>query len=204
MAELYEISSVIDLIRGLIRDNQKSNGHDIYEYAVSTKFYLSEDYISESSLVVYVNGVLLDEDDWSYNSSDNSIVISFDTSGESLSENDLILITYSYYAKYSDNEIKGYLKSALTYFSEFQYPKTFEINSDDEVVAINGANPTNNECYFIAIITAIHIEPEDLEIRTKEFSIIRNQSKNKKEQIADAFNRFSSFIGEIEFEEDEE
>lgn len=196
-------ASVITNIRGLIKDTLKTDGRNSFEYDADNKFKLSSEFISSSTINVYQNGTLLDTQDWSYDSDTNYVTISFVTSGLSLTKGDVILITFSYYAKYSDSEIILYIKSNLLRFVEYRYKKTFYMNDDDEIVTSNGINPTLEEGNIIGLITAVDIDPQNVSIRIPELTISAEQNLSKEEQIKNIMTRFMRSFGTIDFIEDE-
>lgn len=200
MSLTNSVTDITQIIRGLIKDQQRSDGRDSYEYDSDNKFTLSESFVNSTSIIVFQNGIQINSADFSYDADTNQVTISFVTSGFSLTINDIIVITYSYYKKYSDNEIQDFLTSALSYFAQHQYKKIFEINEDNEVVAINDINPEPNEFYFIAIIAAILIDPENISIKIgTDFQLTANRDKSDQEQIALAFSQFTRFVGKVSF-----
>jgi len=197
-------STIIRQIRSLIKDVLLTNGYSTFEYDSSSKFRLEDDFVDSSTIIVYQNTTTMSEDDWSYNSTTNEVIISPVTSGVSLVSGDTIDINYSYYNKYSDNEIRGYIESALLKIAEHDYKKIFQWNTSSEAVqSINDFDPTKKEEYMIALITAVLIDPKNVSIRTKEFSITAAENKSISDQIADIIFRFNNFLGEIEFIEEE-
>jgi len=196
------VADLIPVIRGLIKDQQRTDGRDTYEYLGDNRFTLSESFISASSIIVYKNGAVVDDDNYEYDVASNQVIIDFLISGEDLEENDIVLITYSFYKKYSDVEILGYISSSLSYFSQNRYSKIFEINGDDEIIAENNLNPTLNELYFIALISSILIDPQNIEVRIPEFTLTANRTISDQEQISNAFRQFMRFHGEFDFEPD--
>ena len=197
MTNYYEISFIRPIVRTLICDTLKTNGRDTFVYSTSNVFTLLEDYPDSSTIRVYKNGTILSTG-WSYNSATNQVTVT-----ASLSTDDVILITYSYYGKYSDTEITNYIETSFAYFNQYRYRKTFILNSGrDEVHAINGDFPSVEEAYQIAIITAIVIDPKNVSIRTKEFTISAEENKGKFELIAEAFANFTNFLGNMSFDED--
>ena len=197
-------ASIITLIRGLIKDLLNTEGRDFFEYDSDSSFKLSEPRVSSSSIAVYQNGSVLPSSEWSYNSDTNKVTISFTLSGYSLTAEDTIVISYSYYEKYSDSEITSYIKSNLTRFTQRQYSKRFYMNDSDEIVTDNGVNPTRSEGDLIAIITSIDIDPQNIEIRTRDFSVTPTEKKSKSELINDAFGAFSRGYVSLDFLEIEE
>ena len=197
-------SSIITLIRGLIKDLSSSDGRNTFEYTSDTSFKLSENRISSSSIIVYQNGTVLPATEWSYNSDTNKVTISMVSSGYSLTSGDAIMITYSFYEKYSDTEITSYISSNLTRFTQKRYKKRFYLSSSDEVLTDNGENPTRSEGDLIAIITAIDIDPQNINIKTRDFSLSSAENQSKSEQINYVFNQFARGYISLDFLEIEE
>ena len=197
MANYYDVSFIKRITRTLLGDSLNTKGRNVYVYAGSSSFTLSEDYPDSSTIKVYVNGTLLTSG-WSYNSATNIVTVS-----SSLTTDDVIIITYSFYCKYSDTEITNYIEASFVYFNQFGYRKTFVLNSGrDEVWSINGDFPTLNEAYQIAVITTIVVDPKNVSIKTKEFSISAQEDKGQTELIGEAFQQFTNFLGIISFDED--
>jgi len=196
MSNYSSISTISRLVRALLKDRLKTDGRDSYVFTGYTNFTLSEDYPNAASIVVYKNGVILPSG-YSYNTSTNILTIT-----ASLTTNDIILISYSYFDKYSDAEIVDYIESSFVYFAQFGYRKIFKLNDDrDEVLTLNGINPTAKESYQIAIITALCIDPENIDIKTKDFSVSATNKLGKIELIQDAFMKFSVWLGNITFDD---
>lgn len=192
------VSDIIDITRGLIKDNLKTDGRDSFIYSSDNIFTISEDFVSPSTIKVFQNGTELASQDFSYDSDNNQVTISFVSSGLSLTENDTILIKYSYYEKYSDTELEGFLKSALSYFPQHRYKKTFEI-VDSKVVAVNDINPTLEEIYFISIVTSILVDPKNTDISIPDLRISAERDESDQQQIAKAFRNFTRFVGEVSY-----
>jgi len=189
------VTSVINIIRGLIDDKIRTDGRDSYIYYGDSVFTLTEDFISSSTIAVFKNGTQLSAGSYSYNADNNQVTIS------SLTTNDTILIKYSYYKKYSDVELQGYLESSLVYFPMYQYKKTFLINSSDKIVAENQYDPTTEELYFIAIIAHIVVDPQNIRISIPDLNISPKRDKSDQEQIKEAFRNFKNFLGTFDFEQ---
>jgi len=113
-------------------------------------------------------------------------------------------LKFGYYAKYSDSELTSYIESTLAYFVQKRYKKLFVMNSNDEIITYNGINPTKNEEMIIARITAIMIEPQNVNIRTKGMSISAVENMSKSEQIDRVFADWLRTIGNISFTEDDD
>ena len=196
------VSDIIPVIRGLIDDKNRIDGRDSYVFnGTDNVFTLTEDFVSESTIAVFQNSTQLDSQDWSYDSDNNQVTIVFISSGLSLNEDDNILIKYNYNKKYSDIEIQGFLESSLVYFPQYQYKKIFEVNTNNEVVAINDLDPTTEELYIIAQIASILIDPQNVRIAIPDLSISAKRDKSDQDQIKEVFTYFKNFVGTIDFEE---
>jgi hypothetical protein len=197
MSNWNSITTIERIVRSLLKDRLRTDGRDSYIFQGSASFTLTEDFPSAATIVVYKNGVVLSTG-YSFNASTNILTIS-----ALLATNDIILICYSYYDKYSSAEILDYIESSLAYFSQFGYRKTFKLNdARTAVVTIDGENPTAREGYEISIITAINIDPQNIEIRTKDFTVTAMEKESKSELIARALNQFTTWYGDFEFSED--
>lgn len=195
MAIENTITSVTNIVRGLIDDKLRTDGRDSFIYYSDNIFRVTEDFVSFTTLKVYLNGTQLGSEDFSYDEDTNLVTIS-----ASLTANDTIVMTYSYYKKYSDTEIAGYIQSALAYFPQYKYYKTFDIKND-KIVAINNYDPTSSELYFIAIIASIVVDPQNIKISIPDLNISAKRDESDQEQIKKAFRNFKDFIGTIDFEE---
>jgi hypothetical protein len=190
------VSSVASIIRGLVDDKLRTDGRDSFIYESDNVFTLTEDFPSSSTIKVFQNGTELSSGDFSYDADTNQVTIS-----ASLSANDTIIITYHYYKKYSEAEIKGYLESSLAYFPQYQYKKTFEVDENDLIVAINNYDPTTEELYFIATIASIVIDPQNIRVTIPDLGISPKRDLSDQDQIKISFRNFKNFIGAINFEE---
>ena len=197
MSNWNSVSTILRLTRALLKDRLRTDGRDSYIFQGSGSFTLTEDYPSSSTIKVYKNGTLLTTG-YSYNASTNILTIS-----AILATNDIILICYSYYDKYSDAEILDYIESSFLYFNQFGYRKTFKLNdARTEVLTVDGINPTVKECYQIAVVSSICIDPENISIRTKDFSLTStNEKHSKTELISNALQQFTTWYGEMSFDE---
>jgi len=198
MAEITT-ASIISKIRGSIKDLEVP-ARDALEYVTDPTFTLSKDYVNSVGIKVYKNGSLLTEtSDWTYNPDTNKITII-----ASLTAGDNIIMNYGCYEKFSDSEITAYIKSNLAWFIRRRYKKTFYMNSSDEVVTLNGVNPTEEESSIIAAITAIDISPNNFRVQiVGGFTIDAEENKSKTDLINDIFDQFLKSWGSIDFMEKE-
>lgn len=199
MSLTNSVADITTLIRGYIKDQARTDGRDAFEYESDNKFTLSERFPDATSIRVLKNGVEMDDADWFFNSDTNQVEVDPVTSGVTLVSDDIILILYSFYKKFSDAEIEGYLSSALGYFAVHRYKKIFEID-DDVVVAENDLDPEVKEIYFIALIASILIDPQNIKMSIPELSLSANRILSDQEQIKNAFTYFKRFVGNITFD----
>ena len=191
MSLTNSVADITTLIRGYIKDQARTDGRDAFEYESDNKFTLSERFPNATSIRVLKNGVEMDDADWSFNSDTNQVEVDPVTSGVTLVSDDIILILYSFYKKFSDAEIEGYLSSALGYFAVHRYKKIFEID-DDVVVAENDLDPEVKEIYFIALIASILIDPQNIKMSIPELSLSSNRTISDQEQIKNDFTYFKN------------
>jgi len=188
-------ADIISKVRGNIKDLEVLS-RDAFQYDTDPSFTLSKDYVSATGMKIYKNGTLLVETtDWTYNIITNKVTII-----ASLTNGDAIIINYNCYEKYSDSEITAYIKSNLAWFVKRRYKKVFYMNSDNEVVALNNINPTEEEATIIASITAIDISPNNFRVQiVGGFTIDAEENKSKTELINDVFDQFLKSWGSIDF-----
>jgi hypothetical protein len=192
-------ASIITLLRGAIDDLLKTDGLSTFVYDADNSFKLNSDHVVESSIIVYQNGTELPESEWGYNSDTNKITITFTLSGYSLTKGDNILITFNHYERFSDTELTSYIKSSLMEFTKRQYKKTFYMNDSNQVVTLNGTNPTFEEGNIIALVTAIKIDPKNIKISTRDFNISPEEFRSASEQIDHLFQQFNLTLGIVDF-----
>jgi hypothetical protein len=197
------MTNLLVKIRDIIADNYQSIiGADVQDYISSKIFTLQYSNIDSATLIVYKNGVLWSGSNYSY---DAGIV----TITGTLTAGDSLRFDYNAYAKYSDAELQGYIRSALYYLTAEKY-KTFVIRPPTLIMP----TPSEDEECLIAIIAAILIKGSIREYRTPEFSISFGESISVEEKIREAVSKFKKSFGYLgyidlseqaaETEEDEE
>ena len=198
MANYYTISWILKILRSLLKDRLQNNNNApaVFTDTTDTLFTLPDDNVSESTIVIKKNGTALDEDEWSFDSSTNEATVTV-----SVETTDVFTITYSFYEKYSDSELTDYIEASLAIFAQYGYRKLFRLNAGEtEVHTVDGEIPSLKECYEIAIITSINVDSRNVNIDTREFKISAEENKSKSDLIAEAFDKFMNFTGEVSFE----
>ena len=106
-------STVITLLRAILGDTLQT-GRDIFQYTTSNVFVLTESNaqtISSVSVNDVSSGVT-----YTYDSTYKKLTIS-----SSLLTGDIVEVEYDYYSNFSDTELEGYIKHALSYISINKY-----------------------------------------------------------------------------------
>jgi len=101
---------------------------------------------------------------------------------------------YNAYEKYSDNELRSYIRSALTYLATEKY-KTFTAKSDNIIF------PTLSEAEenLIALIASVIISGAIRSYRTPEFTINFNEDEPKDKKIKRIIAQFQKTYGTTEY-----
>ena len=173
------METTIAKTRDLIQDNLK-NGYDLFEYLTSSVFTLSESNIDESTIAIFINGVdHTGSGEWSFDSNTNKITI------EGLVVSDIVEVHYQAYIKYSDNEIKSYIRAAFVYISVEKYAD-FTIGSAEAIVPV----PTEAEDNLIALVASILIAGSIRSYRTPEISINFEDTMSKEQKIKFAVRKY--------------
>lgn len=184
--------TIIEKVRNLIADNEVTNGVDVFTYESSTSskvFTLTESNISAASIVVYKNGVVWASSNYSYNLNTGKLTVT-----GTLTAGDSLEVNYTYYTKYSDSEITGYIKAALTYLCVERY-ETFTVESGD----VLDPEPTEAQEHLIALVASILIKGSIKSYRTPEISITFNDNDSLELKIRKAIRQFDKAFGVMEY-----
>lgn len=186
------MQTIINKVRNLIADNEKTDGIDTftYESSVSSKiFTLTESNVSADTIIVYKNGAVWASGNYSFSSATGKLTVT-----GTLTAGDSLEINYSYFAKYSDNEIEGYIKAALTYLCIERY-ETFTIESGD----VLDPEPTEAQEHLIALVASILIKGSIRSYKTPEITIVFNDSDSVDLKISKAIRQFAKSFGVLEY-----
>lgn len=186
------MQTIIEKCRNLIEDNLVPIGRDVFQYestASSKIFTLTEANISAATIVVLKNGVVWASANYSYSSTTGKLTVT-----GSLIAGDSLEIDYSYYSKYSDTELRGFIKSAITYLSVDKYG-TFAIKSDNIIFP----TPTEEEENIIALIASILIKADVVSYRTPELSISFERGDSKEKKISKIIRQFKKTYGCLKY-----
>lgn len=182
------MTNLIETVRNLNADILKTNGRQSYQYlstAYSKIITLSTANAVASSLLVYKNGVLWANSNYSYSADTAQVTVT-----GTLAVGDVLLLIFSYYEKYSDSEIRGWIKAAISYLSVEKY-NTFAVKSDNIIFP----TPTQAEEYLIAIIATILMGGDIRKYKTPEFEIIYQDNESKEKRIARTVSQYKKSYG---------
>lgn len=182
------MNTIITKVRDLIKDNISTGGRDVFTYESTSSskiFTLTESNIDSTSIIVYRNGSVWASSNYSYSTTTGKLTIT-----GSLTAGDSLEIYYSYYSKYSDIEIQGSIRAAISNISVGGY-KTFAVKSDNVIF------PTPDECEenLIAVIASILINGDIVGYRTPELTISFERGDNKDKKIKKLLKHFSKSFG---------
>jgi hypothetical protein len=186
------MTDIILKVRDLIQDILKTDGRDvfIYEAITSSKiFTLTEANISSSTIIVYKNGTVWAGTNYSYSTITGKLTIT-----GTLVAGDSLEVGYSYYQKYSDTELQGFIRSAISYLVVEKY-KCFAIKPPGLIFP----TPTESEGNLIAIITSILIRGDIINYRTPELTISFERGDSKEKKIKTFIRQFKKTYGCLEY-----
>lgn len=174
-------------IRNLIEDNGLTHT-DVFTYSSSAIFTLTEVYSSISSVTKNgsTSGVT-----YTASTDTNAVTVT-----SSLTANDIIRITYTYY-KYSDTELNRFINNTLIWLNSLNY-KNYELEGTNIY-----PKPTLKEQNLISTVCWILIEPDYNEYRLGNTVIKYPNKKTKEEKIQSIVEHFkmgSSYSTTIEQE----
>jgi len=186
------MTEIILKIRNLIGDILKTDGRDLFtfESSVSSKiFSLTESNVSSATIIVMKNGVVWAASNYTYSATTGKITVT-----GSLTAGDSLEVDYSYYEKYSDTELQGFIKAAISYLSVEKYG-TFTVKSDNVIFP----TPTEGEENLIAVIASILIKGDVISYRTPELSISFEKSDSKETKIKKYVRQYKKSYGILKY-----
>jgi len=185
------MQNIINNTRDIISDASKYTS-DTFEYLTSKVFTLSEsnvNYVDAASITCYKNGSLYASSNYSFNTVTGKITVT-----GTITLGDILEFIYYCYEKYSDNEIRGYIRAALIYLSVEKYG-VFSAKVDNIIFP----TPSEEEENLIALIASILIKPPLSSYKTPEITINFVEKMSKEEKIKQAVRQFSKTIGILKY-----
>jgi len=173
------ISVIIPRIRALIADIG-STGFESFVYRNTATFALAEENIDDVTRVI-LNGVELGTGEYSFNSDTNEITITV----TGLSNQDIIQVYYRYF-KYSDAELKEYIRGALVWISTYAYNMNdYDLEGDDIY-----PTPDNRTLDLISLVSSILIKPDYTEYKLPTVTVKYGARRSKDFKIQRIISRF--------------
>ena len=186
------MTNIILKVRDAIQDNLITTGRDIftYESITSSKIFTpSESNVSASTILVYKNGTLWAGTNYSYSAVTGKITVT-----GTLAPGDSLEVDYSYYQKYSDTELQGFIRGAISYLVVEKY-KCFAVKPPDIIFP----TPSESEEFLIAVIASILIKGDVVGYRTPELTISFERGDSKEKKIKKFVRQFKKTYGTLDY-----
>jgi len=194
------MTDIILKVRDLITDILKTDGRDVFTYEAITSskiFTLTEANVTASTIVAYKNGVIFPAitsaippvTNWTYSSVTGKLTVV-----TALLVGDSLEVDYSYYQKYSDTEIEGFIRSAISYLVIERY-RCFAVMPPDMIFP----TPTSDEENLIAVVASILIKGDMTSYRTPELTINFERGDSKEKKIKKFIRQFKKTYGCLEY-----
>jgi hypothetical protein len=186
------MTTIIEKIRNIIEDNIKTDGRDSFTYesiASSKIFTLTQANASAATIVVLKNGVVWASSNYTYSTTTGKLTVT-----GSLTAGDSLEVDYSYYLKYSDAEIQGFIKAAISYLAVEKYG-TLTVKSDNVIFPI----PNESEENLLALIASILIKGDIVSYRTPELTMVFERGDNKDKKIKKIVRQFKKTYGCLKY-----
>ena len=177
------IDKILGKIRALIEDLNKSDTES-FTYTNSSVFTLAEENVANIVKVTKNEHELL-SGEYSYYSVTNELTIT-----TSLSDGDIIIVKYSFY-KYSESELKEFIRASLIWISVFSYCETDFEYEEDEILP----TPDNKTTDLISLIASMLIKPDYNQYSLPNLKVIYNNKLSKEERIEKLIKKFQSSLG---------
>jgi hypothetical protein len=184
--------NIIIKVRDLIQDSLKTDGRDIftYESITSSKIFTpTEANISASTIIVYKNGTVWAGTNYSYSTTTGKLTVT-----GTLTVGDSLEVTYSYYQKYSDTELQGQIRSAISYLVVEKY-RCFAVKPPDIIFP----TPSENEENLIAVVASILIKGDVVGYRTPELTINFERGDSKEKKIKKFVRQYQKAYGYLTY-----
>jgi len=180
------LSDIKDKIRALVGDFGTCSSEQ-FEYTTSNVFRLCANNVTSIESVV-VQGVELDEAEYSFNSTTNQLTIT-----ATMNTGDIIDVSFCSY-KYSESELEEYIKASLVHISTLTTctHDDYEIESEEIY-----PTPTNKTEDLIALVSSIIIQPNYSSYSLPNLKVTYPKTMDKQRRIKETIKRFYRGLGKI-------
>lgn len=176
-------------LRDLLNDNYKYNKESQEYYGGAKIFPLEFANIDATTLVVKKNGVVWADTNYSYDADTGEVTVT-----GTLTSGDVLTFSYDCYERYSDGELRGYIRNALYYLAVEKY-KVFTAKVDNVIFP----TPTDAEYSLISIIASILMKGNIRQYRTPEFTIAFAENLSVEEKIKQTLRQFRKSYGYLSY-----
>jgi hypothetical protein len=186
------MTTVIEKLRNLVEDNLITTGRDVFTYESITSskiFTLTEANVSAATIVVLKNGVVWAATNYSYSATTGKLTVT-----GALVAGDSLEVDYSYYTKYSDSELRGFIKASISYLAVEKYG-TFTVKSDNIIFP----TPTEAEENLLGVVASILIRGDVIHYRTPEITVNFEKSDSKEKKIHKFVTQFKKTYGVLKY-----
>ena len=185
-------ASIILKTRSLIEDFGESD-FQVFTYTNSSTWTLQEPNITTITQVLYNGNPLVSGQGFVFNPLNNKITVI----GITFTSGDTVEVDYTF-NKYSDTEMVGYLRGALTHLSIYDYStNTYYINADNVIIP-DLSDPSNKTGDLIAIITSLLILPDYVHYRMPNLAINYPAHMPREDRIREIIERYKAGIGIVD------
>ncbi len=184
--------NIILKVRDAIGDLLISTGRDIFTYESITSskiFTLTSSNVSASTIIVFKNGSVWSAANYNYSTTTGKLTVT-----GTLVVGDSLEVAYSYYEKYSDTELQGFIRAAISYLVVEKY-KCFAVKPPDIIFP----TPSESEEHLIAVIAAILIKGDVISYRTPELTISFERGDSKEKKIKKFVRQYQKAYGYLTF-----
>jgi hypothetical protein len=180
-------------IRALIQDSLV-DGYYANEFISSYTFTLPDSSVqNDSTLVVSISQNIISDSNYSFDTNTSKLTISL-TSGNTLTPGNLVEVNYKAYKKYTDNEIRQYILSAIIRLSTERYC-TFILRSDDTIFP----TPVEPDENLICLIASILMEGNVASYKTSEVAITFGRDEDMESRIKRSIRQFKKTYGDLRY-----
>lgn len=186
------MTEMLKKIRALVEDFA-TNDFEVFSYSNSTVFTLKESNITSITNTL-VNGVTLTSGEGtSFDSNTNKITVT----GVDFDPADIIEFDYTF-NKYSDSELKQYIRAAMTWLSLYDWSTDTYKLRDDDVIVPDLSDPKDKTSDLICIISSILIKPNYIHYRMPNLAINYPNKLTQEEKIREIITQFKTGVGIVE------
>lgn len=182
-------------VRDLIQDNLSPGNWDA-EFVSDLIFTLPDATIQESSLKVYINKVLIENNSGNIKYTFDVLTsrVTFENQTGLLTPGDLVEFYYNSYKRYTDAELRQYINSAIIKLSVERY-NDFILGTDDNIFP----TPVLSDGRLICFIASVLIGGNISRYRTPEIEMVFGAGESNETIIRTAIWKFRKTYGVIDY-----